>query len=116
MLLAERQACSDLYYVVTGERQAQHKWNDRAAELLYEMLHNLRRCSKGFAWMTKFPAFPVTGKNKWSAAFKAGHYIYKVWKEYKKIESNEEFNPRCEEMARYGRYPRAIKEMIILGR
>ncbi|MEE9337092.1 MAG: hypothetical protein V3U87_03360 [Methylococcaceae bacterium] len=84
MLLEQRQACSDLYYVVTGERQAQHKWNDKAAELLYEMLHHLKRCSKGFAWMTKFPAFPFTTK-KWSAAKTAGQYLYKVWQEYKKI-------------------------------
>lgn len=64
MLLAERKACSDLYFVVTGERIGQHKWNDEAAELLYKLLLNLKRCSKGFAWMTKFPAFPVTGKSK----------------------------------------------------
>lgn len=112
--LEERVACSDLYYLATGERIEAYRWNPKAAGLLFDFIHKLKNCSKGFAWITNFPAFPITSKKSGAFLLKVGGYLYDVWKEYKKIEKDNKFNARCSDVgiARSG-YPRDIKLAIV---
>ena len=86
-----------------------HKWSPKAAALLYRYLHKLKTCSRAMAWITKFPAFPITSTSGKMLALKAGYYIHQVWQEYKKIEKNEKQNPRCSQTATgIGNYPNQI--------
>ncbi len=109
----ERIACSDLYYVATGIRIESHYWNEKAAALLYDFIYKLSDCSKGFAWLTKFPAFPVTSRSSVSFLNKVGWYLYQVWQEYKKIEKNHKYNARCRDLGKYGSYPSLIESAIM---
>lgn len=110
----ERVACSDLYFVATGVRIDSHRWNPKAAVLLYRFIYELKDCSKAFSWITHFPAFPVTSQKSAPFLAKVGWYLYQVWLDYKKIENNEKYNARCSDVGNYGRYPRKI-ELAIMG-
>ncbi len=110
----EKVACSELFYAITGETIPDYKWNPKAAAYLYKFIYELKSCSHVMAWVTKFPAFPVTSTSIKMLALKAGYYIYQVWQEYKKIEKNGKQNPRCSDMATGGsNYPTLIYNAII---
>jgi len=107
----EKVACEELFYAITGETIPSHKWNPKGAAYLYKYIYELKTCSRAMAWITNFPAFPVTSTSMKMLALKAGHYIYQVWQEYKKIEKNEKQNPRCSQTAiGYSEYPRIIQQ------
>ncbi|MEE9412891.1 MAG: hypothetical protein V3V22_07550 [Methylococcales bacterium] len=108
----ERVACSDLFFIATGERIEPHSWNPKAAELLFRFIHKLKDCSKGFAWITTFPPLP-TNTNAPEFLAKVGWYLFQVWEQYKKVENNLEFNARCRDTGKYGRWPTNIKSAIM---
>ncbi|MEE9338155.1 MAG: hypothetical protein V3U87_08750 [Methylococcaceae bacterium] len=106
----EKVACSELFFAITGETIPDYKWNPKGAAYLYKYIYELKNCSHIMAWVTKFPAFPVTSTNIKMLALKAGYYIYQVWQEYKKIEKKDH-NARCSDTAvGYSNYPRLIKQ------
>lgn len=113
LALEERVACSDLYFIATGERIEAYRWNPEAAGLLFEFIHKIKHCSNGFAWITNFPPFPVTSKKGGAFLLKVGGYLYDVWKEYKKIEKNN-FNVFCQNAANgVSNYPTLIYAAIM---
>lgn len=76
---------------------------------MYKFLYELKTCSRSMAWITNFPAFPITSTSGKMLALKAGYYIHQVWQDYKKIGKNEKFNPRCSQVGiGRGNYPRLI--------
>ena len=91
----EKVACEKVFFAITQERIDSHRWNPKAAALLYKFLYEVKTCSRGAAWITNMPAFPITGTSLKKLARTAGKYIQDVYKEYQKIDRLEKINPRC---------------------
>ena len=93
----QKKACEELFKATTGKTIKFYEWNEKGANALYDMIKRLNHCSKGIAWMAKFPAFPATSKSTIMAGGKVGWYLFKMWQEYKKIEheTGKHWNPRC---------------------
>ncbi|MEE9412029.1 MAG: hypothetical protein V3V22_03145, partial [Methylococcales bacterium] len=70
----EREKCAWLFHVFTGETLESHKWNDDAAEALYQMIRQIKHCSTGLAFIPTVPP-----KNNNPASY-LGSYVFDVVK------------------------------------
>lgn len=104
MTIEEREKCAWLFHIFTEETIEPHKWNDKSAEALFEMIREIKHCSTGLAFIPT-----VSPKNNNPASFLAS-YVFDVVKKLVKLKGSETTAIKiCRDTAIIRGWPQKIK-------
>lgn len=104
----ERQKCSWLFHVFTGETIEPHQWNDQAVAALYEMTRQIKHCSVGLAFIPT-----VAPKTSNPASYLVTYVVDVLKKELKLLGRETTVIEACRKVAIYRGWAREVKRQGI---
>jgi hypothetical protein len=75
MSMDDKEKCAALYEAFTGEQSEPSLWNEKAADLLAKMAHEIKKCTQGMGWARS--VWPSGTKVTWLWLIKIPYHALK---------------------------------------